>query len=174
MKLIVFFSVLSAIICFNTHANAEEHHKHREHGPHVHGKAKLDIAIEKDEIEATLDIPGMNLIGFEGKPRNEKQKHTLAKITDMFNKTYNLFLIADEAGCSVNSRKLEGKEDEDHDHTDYEYSIKYKCKDISKIKQLDVNLFRDLDTLKEVTVELITETAQKELKIYPTKSKIDI
>lgn len=171
MKIISLFVFLSALICFSIRSNAVEH---RQHKAHVHGKAKLDISIDKDVIEADLMIPGMNFVGFEGQPKNDKQKKTLEKITNTFTTDYNLFLIDEDAGCEVTSRKLEKKEGSDSDHGDFEYTTQYKCKDISKIHKLDVNLFRDIDTLKEVAVVLVTEKIQKELKIYPTKSKIEI
>lgn len=173
MKIISFFififSFLAALICFNIESNAGEH---REHKAHVHGKAKLEISIEKNVIEAELDIPGMDFVGFEGKPKTDSQKKTLEKVTNTFSKDYNLFLIDEDAGCEVTTRKLE--KDDDDGHSEFEYKTKYTCKDISKVHKLDANLFRDINTLKEVSVELVTEKIQKELKIYPTKSKIEI
>ena len=74
--------------------------------------------------------------------------------------------------ADVTKRELE-KEDEKN-HTDYEYTIEYKCADISKVTQLDVNIFRDIETLKEVVVQLVTDKTQKELKLGPTNSKIEL
>lgn len=172
MKVCSFFVFLAALICFNIKTKANEH---REHKAHVHGKAKLEIEIEKDEIEADLEISGMDLVGFEGKPTTDKQKKTLEKVTKTFTTDYNLFLISEDAGCVVKERKLDKDQDTKGDHhTEFEFTIKYQCKDISKVKVLDANLFRDIDTLKEVNVEVATEKNQKELKIYPTKSKIEL
>ncbi len=164
---------ISALFCFLTiSSNASDH---REHKAHSHGIAKLNISIEKDVIEADLDIPGMDLVGFEGKAKTKEHKDRLKKVTELLTKDYNLFLIDEAAGCKVIKRKLDS-DSNDHGagHSEYEYEIEYKCKDIAKAKELDVNIFRDIESLNEVTVQLVTEKIQKEVKLNRTSSKVEL
>lgn len=112
-------------------------------------------------------------MGFEGTAKNAKQTANLKKVTDLLTKDYNLFLIDEAAGCTVIKRKLEA-DNHKKEHSEYEYEIEYKCKDISKIKTLDVNIFRDIESLNEVTVQLVTEATQKEVKLTRTDSKVEL
>jgi len=171
MKTLSFFSSLSLLICgliFTSNAHAR-----REHKAHTHGAAKLDISIENNEIEANLEIPGTDLVGFEGAPKTAKQKEDLKRMTDLMTKEYSLFMIDEAAGCKVTERKLE-TDNHEKTHTEYNYEIEYKCKDASKVKVLDVNIFRDIETLNEVTVQLVTQRSQKQVKLTRTSSKVEL
>ena len=54
---------LVAISLLMTSARAEE--DHRELGPHVHGHGTLNIAIEDKRVSMELEVPGMDIVGFE-------------------------------------------------------------------------------------------------------------
>lgn len=161
------FFLLSLITAFSVGSYAKDAHK-----AHVHGISTLDISIEKNKIEAEVEIPGIDLVGFEGEAKTKEHKDNLKKVTDLLTKDYNLFLMSEEAGCKVTKRDL--NTDHKKGHSDYEYKIEYECSDISKVTELDVNLFRDIETMKKITVQLVTETDQKSFKLSPTASKINV
>ena len=172
MRILSIFAIICLLFCLGIYeANAQ----HREHKAHSHGVATLEISIEKGEIEADLEVPGIDLVGFEGKAKTDKHKQQLKTVTDLLTKEYQLFNLPEAAGCKVTQRKFKADHDDKHpDHSDYEYEIEYKCTDISKVKELDVNLFRDVESLKNITVQLVTEKGQKEVKLTPTSSKITL
>lgn len=171
MKTLSFFLSLSLLICvliFSSNANARKELK-----AHAHGVAKLDISIENNEIEANLEIPGADLVGFEGAPKTAKQKEDLKRMTDLMTKEYSLLMLDEAADCKVTQRKLE-TDNHDKTHTEYDYEINYKCKDASKVKVIDVNIFRDIETVNEITVQLVTQRSQKQVKLTRTSSKIEL
>lgn len=171
MRIFSFFVIVCLLLCLGIYeANA-----HREHKAHTHGKATMDISIEKNEIEVDLDIPGADLVGFEGKAKTQEQKDNLKSVTNLLTKDYALLTIPESAGCVVTKRKLESDHD-DHgkDHTSYEYEVKYKCKNTSKVTEFDFNLFRDIQSLSEVAVQVVTESTQKSFVLKSTETKINL
>jgi Protein of unknown function (DUF2796) len=42
--------------------------EHREHGPHVHGVAQLNVALDGNVLWIELNSPAMNIVGFEHAP----------------------------------------------------------------------------------------------------------
>ncbi len=90
----------------------------RQHGAHVHGEATGSLAMDGGEIHIELDIPGVNLAGFEHPPRTEEQSETLERvIADLESARW---LIADpRAECSIEKIEIATpgfERDEGHDH----------------------------------------------------------
>ncbi len=58
----------------------------RQHGAHVHGEASGTLALDGSQLQLELEIPGMNLVGFEHPPRSDQQAQrlaaTLARLND--------------------------------------------------------------------------------------------
>lgn len=175
MRALPLFVLISLVICLGIlSANAQP----RSHKAHVHGTATMDISIDKNEIEVDLKIPGMDLVGFEGKAKTKEQRENLKTVTNLLTQDYQLFTLPESAGCTVTKRKLEAEhDDDDHGgigHSGYEYEIEYKCKDISKVTELDINIFRDIQSLSEIQVQLVTEKEQKSLKVKSTETQISL
>jgi hypothetical protein len=101
-------------------AFAEEH---RELGPHVHGHGTLDIAVEGTKVSMSLEVPGMDIVGFEHAAESADQKQAVDKGTATLSAPLTLFKIPASAGCKVTDAKVaiepeheHGDEDDDHDH----------------------------------------------------------
>lgn len=70
---------------------------------HVHGRASLDIALENNEITATLRTPMDNLVGFEHAPRTAEQR-ALAEQARKQLQQFDQLLVADPAAkCSLSN-----------------------------------------------------------------------
>ncbi len=96
-KTVVFFVTLSLPVL----VMAEEH------GAHVHGAAKLQLAIDGSAVSLMLESPMESLVGFEHAPGSEAEKTALAKLVGALNKPDALFVFSPAAGCTSTSVKLE-------------------------------------------------------------------
>lgn len=92
-------------------------------GAHEHGRAQLQIALEKDQIDLIFTSPAYNLAGFEHEARNENERNWLTEISHWLEQTP---LVSPESGaCRVTaaSVQLGGKtayhDDDDHHHHDH-------------------------------------------------------
>lgn len=140
---------------------------------HNHNSAVLEIVVDKNRILAKLLAPGMDLVGFEGTPKTKEQKENLEKVTQTLNTDYNMLSFEPDGHCVSKSRKL-SKPITKKSHTDFSYETSYECTDISSLKKIDLNLFRDIESFKEVTVKIVNGSEQKELKLGSTHSTFQL
>lgn len=101
-------------------------HEGHEHGAHEHGVGRLDIAVEKNTVDIDLDGPAVNLIGFEHKPADAKEKGVLDKAVADLKQGGGLIIFAPAAQCTqlrvkVASGLLEDGDGHDHDADEDHY-----------------------------------------------------
>lgn len=76
-------------------------------GPHVHGVAALEIALDGATMQINLNSPLDNLLGFERAPRNEKERETVRTMTSKLHQADNLFIFTPAAQCRLGAVRLE-------------------------------------------------------------------
>jgi len=91
------------------------------HGPHVHGAARLNVAVDGDSIWLEATLPAADVVGFEHAPESEADEAALAAAVETLKDAESLYRLPAEAGCrlaeaSVVSELLEPETDHDHDH----------------------------------------------------------
>jgi hypothetical protein len=161
----------------------------RELGPHVHGVASLQIAI--DEKTMTLDFSGPldNLIGFEHVPRNAKQKAAVKAMSDSLNKADQFFIPTADAQCTLQSVKLDSlvleskatqdkeeksqQHEEERGHADIDGEFIFACKQIGKLHDLEVKLFDAYPNLRQLKVEVATLKKQAVAKLTADQRRVE-
>ena len=78
----------------------------REAGAHVHGASKLNLAIEGRTISMELTAPADDIVGFETRPRTDKQRAAVEQATSTLRDPLRLFTLPPE------TRVLAGHGDE--------------------------------------------------------------
>lgn len=103
----------------------------RQHDAHVHGAAEGNLVLEDTRLRLELEIPGVNLVGFEHSPRNDDQRKLLADTLSLLER--GDWLLTDPRGqCALKSvdahthgfgkSKQEGEAEPGHDsHDDYQH-----------------------------------------------------
>lgn len=168
MRVLALFVLISFFMCSTITLNAKdlEHDK-----VHTHGVGTLLVTITKDTIQSVLKVPSKDMVGFEGFATTRAQKNAAKSIQTLMTTEYNLYLTDDAAECVPSKRSL----DQDFKaHGDYTFKMDYTCKNISKLKALDVNVFRDIESLNELNVQLRSLETKKNLKLNRTENKIDL
>jgi hypothetical protein len=131
----VALAAFAAVSLASVPGRAED--EHRQLGAHEHGHGTLDIAVEDKRVSMELEVPGMDIVGFEHEASSDEQKAALKKAKAELENPLALFKLPDAAGCSVTEAKValeaehgsghehgHGKdqpakaEDDDHDHDD--------------------------------------------------------
>jgi len=158
-------------------------------GPHVHGVASLQIAV--DEKTMTLDFSGPldNLIGFEHVARTAKQKAAVKKMADDLNKAEQFFIPTAEAQCTLQSVKLDSivlkpetvqdkKEkspphEEERAHADIDGEFVFACKQTGKLHDLEVKLFGAYPNLHQLKVEVATLKKQTSAQLTPEQRRVN-
>lgn len=165
---------------------AEEHdhdHEHGSLGAHVHGVARLNMALDGGTLELELDTPAMNIVGFEHAATSDADKTALALARETLLKPHGLFSIPEAAGCTVTKQKLEstlfGDKDTDHDdgdadeheheHSEIHGHYQFTCAVPSVLNKLDLTqLFKSFPATQSIQVQLVTPTRQMGAEVRPS------
>jgi hypothetical protein len=90
------------------------HEAHRHAGPHEHGVAVLDVAVEGNEVHIELRTPAVNVVGFEHRPATPEQRRRVREALGRLQQGEGLFVFPAGAGCRLLSAQARtGLLDED-------------------------------------------------------------
>ena len=79
------------------------------HGPHEHGAARLDVAVEGNIVEISLESPLANALPFEHAPRDAAQRQAVQNMAATLHKAENIFVFPAEAQCRIKKVTLESE-----------------------------------------------------------------
>ncbi len=159
----------------------------RQHGPHVHGLAQLNIAIEEGDVHAEMESPAINIIGFEHNPANKEELRNAEKAMAQMKKGEQLFLFSPAAKCRLVTAKvgtgmemtLEHKAEEHHDgeaghhhHVDIDATYHFSCADPGKLTQLQVKFFDYFEGFEKVKVQILGKDKQAGAELTPQNNRV--
>jgi hypothetical protein len=150
-------------------------------GPHVHGVATLQVAVDEKTMTLDFSSPLDNLIGFEHAPRNTSQKAAVKNMADSLNRADRLFIPTADAQCTLQSVKLdspvlapEAAQDkaaqarpQERVHADLDGEFVFACKQTGKLHDLEVKLFGSYPNLHLLKVEIATLNKQAAVQLTP-------
>ena len=158
--------------------------QHRQHGSHEHGLAQLNIAIEDSQIYLELASPAANIIGFEHKPHNDTQRQTLKKALKILNQPKLLFTPSPPANCKLSKFEVDAdtlqethEKKDSHNHTghaDFSAHYVFHCNKIDKLDTLQLPLLQQFPGIKQLQVQLLTESGQRAMTITANKATINL
>ena len=132
-------------------------------GPHEHGHARMDVAIDGARVEITLDSPLDNLAGFEHAPRTDKQRATLRQMATHLGAEEALRLNP-EAVCRrteirvdhpfANAPKKNEPNQSAGEHADVETAWVFACEAPTLLRQLEIKLFERFSGLRSIKVQI--------------------
>ena len=68
---------------------------------HVHGKGRVNIAIDGSRMFLALESPGADIVGFEHQARSLDEKEAVASAIDRLGEPMQMLRISPAAGCRV-------------------------------------------------------------------------
>ena len=164
-------SATLAIMCLGTSVMAEE--KHRQLEAHIHGAGELKIAIEGGRVDLELEIPGMDIVGFEHEASTRPQRNAIKAADKMLHyNVMSLFVLSSEAKCELISSNVEvpgheedvGKEHEeeerDEEHSEFHAKYRLDCASIEKLTSIKFAFFDYFPLSKSLDVKIITANSQ--------------
>lgn len=136
---------------------------------HVHGLARLDIAVEANRITLQLRLPLDSLVGFERAPRNDAERASVAAAVAALKAADRLFRIDPAAQCALATVELAsatlklGKVEPNADksgHADIDTDMAFTCKDASRATSIEVGLFDAYGRLQRIEIQMVTPKGQ--------------
>lgn len=177
-------TILSGALCALAVSGPVSADETRDHGAHVHGTARLDIAFVGGELALDLYSPAMNIVGFEHEPGNEAQREQLGDALGMLRDAGRVFSVTDAAGCrsvlSEASRVAEDGHEEhgEHDghadtaHSELQARYRYECSAPAALERIEVRLFELFPAIERIRVQMLTDTSQRAMVLLPDNADV--
>ena len=152
------------------------------HGPHEHGVARLDVAVEPGRVTLLLESPLANLVGFEHAPRTGAERLHVDATLNILNAAATLFKIDPAAGCTPGPVELNaaaladdkpGAPPAEAGHADLDASYSFKCKKVAPAF-IDIGLFATFPGVQRIDVQLITGNAQSKRTLTRTTARLSL
>ena len=159
------------------------------HGPHEHGVARKDVAVDGSVVEIGLESPLANALAFEHAPRTDTEREAVRSMAATLRNAENIFVLPAAAQCRltsvslcsgqlppellgektspqtppVESRDADGKrEHENHaEHGDLDAAFVFTCARPEALHGMDVRLFSAWPALRELHVQMVTPVGQR-------------
>jgi Protein of unknown function (DUF2796) len=151
----------------------------REVGAHQHGASKLNVAVEDQTIAMELSAPADDIVGFEARPRTEKQKAAIEQATATLRDPLKLFTLPPAAGCTVASASVElvfgeGPRPEASDHAEFEGRYSLSCTNVAAVLDIEFPYFKLFPKVDEVEVQVISPKGQKSFEIKRARPRLSL
>ena len=168
------------------------------HGPHEHGVARLNVALEGQRLSIELDSPLANLLSFEHAPRTDPQRNEVRALAARLRGAETLFVPSGAASCRLASVALESENlpgnlldsaasssarpddaqagDEKADaaeHADLEGAFVFQCDKPEALARIDVRLFGAFPALREIEVQFVAHGRQGAIALTPKSSVLE-
>ena len=169
-----------AVVLLAATAAAQER---RELGPHEHGHATLDVAVEGKRMTMMLNAPGADIVGFEHAAESDADRAALDAGMAALQDPLALFKLPSGAGCSLDDADVrqvfeaheheEAGHEEEHaeehggeaTHSAFEAEYALTCADPSAIESIDFAFFDRFPNAEEVGVNLVSERGQSSYEV---------
>ncbi len=195
-KQLSFTLAIAAISLLTNAARAED--EHRELGAHVHGHGTLNIAIEDKRVSMELEVPGMDIVGFEHAPSTADQKAAVEKATAKLEKPLGVFSLPAAAGCTVAEAKVSveaehhhdgddddhddhkdgAKDDDGHDehagHNQFHANYALDCTNPNELTAINFDYFTLFAGAHDLTVNVVTAKGQSKYEVSRDKPTLDL
>ncbi|MDO8958150.1 MAG: DUF2796 domain-containing protein [Rhodocyclaceae bacterium] len=137
---------------------------------HAHGEGRLDVAIGKEQIVLSLELPLDAAIGFERAPKNDKEKALLAAAAATLNDAAALFLPTPAASCTLHSVQIDMPQFDGGAHADIAANYTFRCANPAALKSIETTLFRSFKRLYRIEVQRVSPAGQGAARLSPKQS----
>lgn len=142
--------------------------EHAQPHAHVHGVARLGMAIQDKTLTIQLVAPLDSLIGFEHPPDTPAQKAAVAALRAKMQAPRELFRFNLAARCTLARSEADSAifrapasaGARGDGHADLDASFEFHCANPSKLAALDTGLFAAYPRLKRLDVDVAPATAR--------------
>lgn len=148
---------------------------------HVHGAARLDIAVEPTRITLFLETPLENLLGFERAPRTDAERAAADAMLARLRAFDGLLRVDGAAGCKPGAVRIDvpalaqggAAPDKDKDgHADLEAQFEFVCAAGTKAGFVEVGLFDAFPRLARIELQLVGPRGQLKATLRRPNSRV--
>ena len=132
---------------------------------HVHGEARMEISVDREQLVVALEIPLESLLGFERAPRNASEKEAVQGMATKLKDAGKVLMPSAAAQCiatgvTLESPVLSGKP-EPGGHNDMDARYTWRCAKPEALREIATGLFGDFSKLRLISVEFAGPQGQR-------------
>jgi hypothetical protein len=132
---------------------------------HVHGQARLEISVDREQLVITLESPLDSLLGFEHAPRNASERQAVQGMAAKLKQADKILMPSAAALCEstsvkINSSVLGGKP-EPGGHNDLDARYTWRCAKPEALRDVATGLFIEFLRMRLITVEFVGPQGQR-------------
>lgn len=165
----------------------------REHGAHVHGVSQLNVAVEGKNIEIELASPASDIVGFEHAARTDAEKKTVERASETLSEGMMVFGFPADGRCETEAvdvrSTLEATRETHHDahgheqkgarhapetHAEFHVHYHFHCENPAAVTHIDVKLFDQFKTMREIEVQALTPRGQSAQELTPGAARLTL
>ena len=169
--------------------------EHRELGVHEHGRGTLNIAVEGNKVTMELEVPGVDLVGFEHAAKTRRDKSAVEKAKTQLMAPLGLFALPASAACRVTEAKVEIGE-HDHDtkrepkaaagaeaekgaaksegHSEFHAQYALECAAPGNMTAIEFGYFRTFAGAQKLDVNVITPKGQSKFEVTRSNPNLSL
>lgn len=136
------------------------------HGKHVHGEARLEIAIDKESVELALEMPLDSAVGFEHAPKDAQQKAALDDALRRLGEA-GAWRLSAQAGCTLKSARVEAPQFGADGHADLDADYVFLCTHPGELKSIETTLFKAFPRLHRIESQWVGPAGQGARTLTP-------
>lgn len=132
---------------------------------HVHGEARMEISVDREQLVVALEIPLDSLLGFEHLPRNAAERQAVQAMAAKLKQASQIVMLSAAAQCTSTGVELDspvlGGKSEPGGHNDLDARYTWRCAKPEALRDVATGLFADFPRLQRITVEFAGRQGQR-------------
>jgi uncharacterized protein DUF2796 len=180
-------AMLLLVIATTPSLAAEEH---RELGTHEHGRGTLNIAVEGNKVSMELEVPGVDIVGFEHTAKTSRDKATVEKAKTQLLAPFTLFKLPAAANCRVTEATVEievgdhdhgakgeaagAKEAKGEGHAEFHAQYALECAAPGNLTAIEFGYFRAFAGSQKLDVNVITPKGQSKFEVTRSNPSLSL
>ena len=140
---------------------------------HVHGEGMLDVAIDKDTISISLEMPLDAAVGFERAPKNDKEGAALAEAKKVLMDAAALFVLTPAAKCTPGKIEVHMPRFEGGEHADVTAEYVFTCTEPAALRSIGTTIFTKFKRLHRLEAQRSGPTGQGAQRLTPKQPTLN-
>ena len=148
---------------------------------HEHGRLRLAIAIEGEQLSIALEAPLDSLVGFERAPRNDAERRSAAAALARLRDTAALFTPNAAARCTAQPVELDGgllapgaAAGATGEHADLDANYSFRCGQPAELRTLQTTLLEAFPRATRVDVQVAGPRGQHKATLQRPARNIEL
>lgn len=154
-------------------------------GAHEHGVATLQIVVDGNALQANLEIPAHDVVGFEHAPSTPAQRATVEAALAQLQEAGRVLAPTPDAGCVVATTQVEAAPGRDavepqithaqdeETHAEFRLAWTLRCAQPAALDGATTDLFTLLPDLEQLRVQVMGPKGAREMRLTRPASAID-